>query len=78
MLYSYVDELSALGEQNNMSVRGLGTVVIGVVAYVVIDNLITSIITGTDTGSVLIQSLLRIIVASAIIIGVVKGMGGGK
>ena len=35
-----------------MSVRGLVTVVIGVVAFVVIDSLISNIITGTDTGSV--------------------------
>ena len=35
-----------------MSVRGLVTVVIGVVAFVVIDTLITKVITDTDTGSV--------------------------
>jgi len=35
-----------------MSVRGLVSVVIGVVAFVVIDSLVTEIITGTDTGSV--------------------------
>ena len=59
-----------------MSVRSLVTVVIGVVSFVVIDNLITSIIKGTDTGSVLIQNLRRVWVAAAILIGVVKGMGG--
>lgn len=58
-----------------MSVRGLVTVVIGVVAYVVIDSLVTEIITGTDTGSVIIQNLLRVIVAAAIIIGVVMSVG---
>ncbi len=52
--------------------------VIGVVAFVVIDNLLTSIITGTDTGSVLLQNLLRILVAASILIGVVKGIGGGS
>jgi uncharacterized protein YqhQ len=62
-----------------MSVRGLVTVVIGVVAFVVIDSLITNIITGTDTGSVIIQNLLRVIVAAAILIGVVMSIGrGGK
>ena len=61
-----------------MSVRGLVTVVIGVVAFVVIDSLITNIITGTDTGSVILQNLLRVIVAAAILIGVVKSIGGGK
>jgi hypothetical protein len=42
-----------------MSVRGLVTVVIGVVAFVVI-----------------IQNLLRVIVAAAILIGVVMSIGG--
>ncbi len=62
-----------------MSVRGLVTVVIGVVAFVVIDSLITEIITGTDTGSVILQNLLRVVVAAAILIGVVMSVGrGGK
>ena len=58
-----------------MSVRGLVTVVIGVVAFVVIDTLITKVITGTDTGSVIIQNLLRVIVAASILIGVVMAIG---
>ena len=58
-----------------MSVRGLVTVVIGVVAFVVIDSLITNIITGTDTGSLILQNLLRVIVAAAILIGVVTSIG---
>ena len=60
-----------------MSVRGLVTVVIGVVAFVVIDSLISNIITGTDTGSVIIQNLLRVIVAASILIGVVMSIGRG-
>ena len=58
-----------------MSVRALITVVIGVIAFVIIDELITAIINGSDTGSVLIRSLLRIIVAAAIMISVVMGLG---
>ena len=58
-----------------MSVRGLVTVVIGVVAFVVIDTLISKVITGTDTGSVIIQNLLRVIVAASILIGVVMSIG---
>jgi len=46
---------------------------------VVIDTLITKVITGTDTGSVIIQNLLRVIVAASILIGVVMSIGrGGK
>lgn len=61
-----------------MSVRGLVTVVVGVVAFVVIDSLISNIITGTDTGSVILQNLLRVIVAASILIGVVMSIGGGR
>jgi len=56
----------------------LVTVVIGVVAFVVIDSLITNIITGTDTGSVILQNLLRVIVAASILIGVVMSIGRGS
>ncbi len=58
-----------------MSVRGLVTIVIGVIAFVIIDVLITSVIRGTDTGSVILQTLLRIIVAASILIGVVMSLG---
>ena len=61
-----------------MSVRSLVTVTIGIIAFVIIDTILRTIITGTDTGSLLIRNLLRTIVAAAILIGVVKGMGGSK
>ncbi len=51
------------------------TVVIGVIAFVIIDVLITSVIVGTDTGSGIIRSLLRVVVAAAILIGVVMSLG---
>jgi len=60
-----------------MSIRGLITVVIGVVAFVIIDSMISTIITGTDTGSVILQNLLRVIVAASILIGVVLSLGRG-
>jgi len=58
-----------------MSVRGLITVVIGVIAFVIIDELLTTVIDGTDTGSVILRSLLRIVVAASILIGVVMSLG---
>jgi len=61
-----------------MSVRGLVTVVIGVIAFVIIDELLTSVIDGTDTGSNILRGLLRIIVAASILIGVVMSLGRGK
>lgn len=80
MLLSFSDRQSSLSGDGDykMSVRGLVTVVIGVVAFVVIDSLITNIITGTDTGSVIIQNLLRVIVAASILIGVVMSVGRAK
>ena len=61
-----------------MSVRGLITVVIGIIAFVIIDELLESVIDGTDTGSVILRSLLRIIVAAAIMISVVMSLGRAK
>lgn len=58
-----------------MSIRGLVTVVIGVISFVIIDQLVTDQITGTDSGSTLIQNLLRLVVAAVILIGVVLTMG---
>jgi len=58
-----------------MSVRGLVTVVIGVIAFVVIENLVSNVITGTDTGSTILQNLLLIIVAAMIMIGAVMSIG---
>ncbi len=58
-----------------MSVRGLITVVIGVIAFVIIDELLTAVIDGTDTGSQILRGLLRIIVAAAILISVVMSLG---
>jgi len=61
-----------------VSVRGLITVVIGIIAFVIIDELLESVIDGTDTGSVILRSLLRIIVAAAIMISVVMSLGRAK
>ena len=61
-----------------MSVRGLITVVIGVIAFVIIDELITSVLDGTDTGTQILEGLLRIIAAAAILISVVMSLGRSK
>ena len=62
-----------------MTIRGLVTVVIGVIAFVVIDKLVAdTVITGTDVGSKLIKDLVRVVVAAAILIGVVKSLGATK
>jgi len=58
-----------------LTIRALIIVVIGCVAFVIIDNVITSIIVGTDTGSKLLQNLLRLIVAAVILVSAVMGIG---
>jgi len=72
--------LLALGKVGdcNMSVQGLVIVVIGVVAFVIIDSFITHSVTGTDTGSVILQNLLRVIIAAGILIGVVGSIRGER
>ena len=43
-----------------MSGKSLGTVIAGIVAFIVISTLITEVITGTGTGDVLLQTILTI------------------
>ena len=57
-----------------MDVKSLVGIAIGLVVFVVADELISNLITGTDTGSVLIQSVLLLVVGVAIIIGVLKAL----
>ncbi len=57
-----------------MVVRGLVSlvaIILGVIAFVVIDLLISAVITGADTGSVILQNVLRVIVAATILISAV-------
>jgi len=58
-----------------VAVRGFMVLFVGVIAFVLIDAFITDLITGTDTGSVIVQNILRVVVAAAILIGVVLGIG---
>ena len=57
-----------------MNVKSLVGIAIGLVVFVVADNLIDQLITGTDTGSVLIQSILLLVIGVAIVIGVLKAL----
>lgn len=58
-----------------MSVTALKTIAVGMVAFVIIDQLITNMITGTDAGSTLITTTLRIVTAAVILIGAVMYLG---
>ena len=55
-----------------MSGKSLGVLVTGGVVFIVMDSFITNVITGTDTGSVIIQTVLLLVLAAVIIVGVVK------
>jgi len=57
-----------------VNVKSLVGIAIGLVVFVVADNLIDQLITGTDTGSVLIQSILLLVIGVAIVIGVLKAL----
>ncbi len=53
-----------------MNISVLKNILVGVVIFVAVEQVITTLITGTDTGSVLIRSLLLLVIGIAIIIGV--------
>jgi len=55
-----------------MSGRSLGVMITGGVVFIVMDAFITNVITGTDTGSVILQTVLLLVLAAVIIVGVVK------
>jgi hypothetical protein len=53
------------------------TIIKGIIAFVVIDSVITNVITGTDAGSSLITAVLRIAVAAGVVYAATK-FGGNK
>jgi hypothetical protein len=62
-------------------IKGLVSAVIGVVCFIAVTNLTAStILTGTDAGTVLMQTLLGLAVAVGVVIAVLasflKGHGG--
>jgi len=57
------------------SVKSGVAVAIGITAFVLVSDLIGNVVTGTDSGSVLIQIILRLALATAIILGVFIGLG---
>ena len=48
--------------------RGLLAVALGLVIFIMITTLIRTVVTGTDTGSVVIQNVLGLTVAIGIVI----------
>lgn len=59
------------------AVRLALTVAGGLIAFVISDTFLTGLITGTDTGSVLLQDILPIVLAAGVAIGVLKISFGG-
>ena len=49
-------------------VNALITVAVGLVTFIVVGELVTTLVTGTDTGAVLIQNLLGLAVAVGVVI----------
>ena len=51
---------------------------IGITIFAIVGLYLSSVITGTDSGSNLLQTVLLTVLAAVILIGVVSSMGGGK
>ena len=61
-----------------MSVRTGLSIMTGVIVFVILQYFTTTIITGTDTGSTMIKNIVPIVVAAAITIGALMGIGKRK
>jgi hypothetical protein len=55
-----------------MDGKSLGTIIGGMIVFIVAQAFIDNVITGSDVGSVLFQTALLIVIAAAVIIGVIK------
>ncbi len=60
-----------------LAIRNLTKAVVGIIAFAIVDSVITIAIRGTDTGSNFVRAILRLVLAASIIIGVVACGGGG-
>lgn len=58
--------------------KALMFVAMGLVVFIMADQLITTLITGTDTGSTLIQNLVALSIAIGIVVGALKIFLSGK
>jgi len=52
--------------------KAFGVILGGVIVFVAVSALVTTQITGTDTGSVLLKSLLGLIVAAGVLFSAFK------
>jgi hypothetical protein len=48
--------------------KGLTAVVVGLVLFIVVKQLVATLVTGTDTGSQLIQNILALAVAIGVVL----------
>ncbi len=48
--------------------KGLISVAIGLVVFIMVQNLVSALVTGTDTGSVIIQNILALAVAIGVVL----------
>ena len=49
--------------------KGLGAVIIGLITFIVVQQLVAALVTGTDTGSTIIQNILALAVAVGVVYG---------
>jgi len=48
--------------------KGLISVAIGLVTFIMVDQLVSALVTGTDTGSTIIQNILSLAVAIGVVL----------
>lgn len=56
--------------------KAFGTILGGVIVFVAVSAIIINVITGTDTGSTLLQALLNLIIAAGILFAAFKLLSG--
>lgn len=49
-------------------IKGLISVAIGLVVFIMIQELVAALVTGTDTGSIIIQNILALAVAIGVVL----------
>jgi hypothetical protein len=59
--------------------KGLIGVILGLVTFIIVQQLVGTLVTGSDTGSLLIINILALAVAIGVVVGALRSfLSGGK
>lgn len=59
-----------------MSIKGMITIIVGVIGFAIIYTIENTLITGTDSGSTFLRAILLVVVAAVIVIGAILTIAG--